>query len=106
VQLKSAKPGDRPIVDARFLSHPDDVKALAHAIELAREIGNSAAMSACVKREVAPAHKLTGQDMDNFVRAGATTYFHQAGTCRMGKDGKAVVDFTVQPPLTGLSLWS
>jgi hypothetical protein len=32
------------------------------------------------------AHKLTEQDMENFVRDGATTYFHQAGTCRMGKD--------------------
>ncbi|MDP3821048.1 MAG: GMC family oxidoreductase N-terminal domain-containing protein [Burkholderiales bacterium] len=92
IRLKSANPGDRPIVDARFLSHPDDVKALAYGIELAREIGNSAAMSAFVKREVAPGKKLSGQDMDNFVRDGATTYFHQAGTCRMGKDNKAVVD--------------
>lgn len=92
VRLKSANPADRPIVDARFLSHPDDVKALAFGIDLAREIGNSAAMSAFVKREVAPGQKLTGQDMDNFVRDGATTYFHQAGTCRMGKDSQAVVD--------------
>ena len=92
VRLKSANPAERPIVDARFLSHPDDVKALAYGIELAREIGNSAAMSAFVKREVAPGKKLSGQDMDNFVRDGATTYFHQAGTCRMGKDSKAVVD--------------
>lgn len=92
VRLKSANPADRPIVDARFLSHPDDVKALAYGIELAREIGNSSAMSAFVKREVAPGQKLSGQDMENFVRDGATTYFHQAGTCRMGKDGKAVVD--------------
>ncbi|HNW62924.1 MAG TPA: GMC family oxidoreductase N-terminal domain-containing protein [Piscinibacter sp.] len=92
LRLKSANPADRPIVDARFLSHPDDVKALAHGIELAREIGNSAAMRDFVKREVAPAQKLTGQDMENFVRDGATTYFHQAGTCRMGKDDKAVVD--------------
>lgn len=92
VRLKSANPADRPVVDARFLSHPDDVKALAHGIELAREIGNSAAMSAFVKREVAPGRKLTGQDMENFVRDGATTYFHQAGTCRMGKDAQAVVD--------------
>ena len=84
VRLKSANPADRPIVDARFLSHPDDVKALAFGIDLAREIGNSAAMSAFVKREVAPGQKLTGQDMENFVRDGATTYFHQAGTCRMG----------------------
>ena len=92
VRLKSANPADRPIVDARFLSHPDDVKALAYGIELARDIGNSAAMSAFVKREVAPAQKLSGQEMDNFIRDGATTYFHQAGTCRMGKDSKAVVD--------------
>lgn len=92
VRLKSANPADRPVVDARFLSHPDDVKALAYGIELAREIGNSAAMSAFVKREVAPGQKLTGQEMENFVRDGATTYFHQAGTCRMGKDSKAVVD--------------
>ena len=92
VRLKSANPADRPVVDARFMSHPDDVKALAYGIELAREIGNSAAMSAFVKREVAPGQKLSGADMDNFVRDGATTYFHQAGTCRMGKDNQAVVD--------------
>jgi choline dehydrogenase len=92
VRLRSANPSDRPIVDARFLSHADDVKALIYGIEMAREIGNSAAMSDFVKREVAPGQKLSGQDMENFVRDGATTYFHQAGTCRMGKDNQAVVD--------------
>jgi choline dehydrogenase len=92
VRLRSANAADRPIVDARFLSHPDDVKALAHGIEVAREIGNSAAMRDFVKREVAPGKKLSGKEMEDFVRNGATTYFHQAGTCRMGKDDKAVVD--------------
>ena len=92
VRLRTANPADQPIVDARFLSHPDDVKALAHGIELCREIGNSAAMRDFVKREVAPGRKLAGAEMDDFVRDGATTYFHQAGTCRMGKDAKAVVD--------------
>lgn len=92
IRLRSANPGDRPIVDARFLSHPDDVKALAHGIELCREIGNSPAMRDFVKREVAPGRRLSGPEMDNFVRDGATTYFHQAGSCRMGKDSRAVVD--------------
>lgn len=92
VRLRSANPADRPIVDARFLSHPDDVKALALGIEVCREIGNSPAMRDFVKREVAPARKLSPQEMDDFVRNGATTYFHQVGTCRMGKDGTAVVD--------------
>lgn len=92
IKLRSADPKDRPIVDARFLSHPDDVKALAFGIEVSREIANSAAMSDYVKREVAPGKKLQGKDMEDFVRNGATTYFHQSGTCRMGKDNKAVVD--------------
>jgi choline dehydrogenase len=92
VRLRSANAVDRPIVDARFLSHPDDVKALARGIEVCREIGNSAAMKDYVKREVIPARALAGKEMEDFVRDGATTYFHQAGTCRMGKDDKAVVD--------------
>jgi choline dehydrogenase len=92
VRLRSSNPTDRPIVDARFLSHADDVKALAYGIEMAREIGNSPAMRDFVKREVAPGKKLAGAEMETFVRDGATTYFHQAGTCRMGKDAKAVVD--------------
>jgi len=92
IRLRSANPSDRPIVDARFLSHPDDVKALAYGIEVSREIGNSPAMRDYVKREVAPGQRLTGQAMEDFVRNGATTYFHQVGTCRMGKDAKAVVD--------------
>jgi choline dehydrogenase len=92
IKLRSADPKDRPILDARFLSHPDDVKAMAYGIEVCREIGNSAGMKDFVKREVAPGKKLQGQEMEDFVRNGATTYYHQSGTCRMGKDGDAVVD--------------
>lgn len=92
IRLKSNDPKDRPIVDAKFLSHPDDVKAIAYGIEVCRDIGNSAAMKDFVKREVAPGKKLQGKEMEDFVRNGATTYFHQAGTCRMGADKHAVVD--------------
>lgn len=92
VRLRSANPADRPIVDARFLSHPDDVKALMYGIQVAREIGNSPAMRDFVKREVAPGKKLSGQELEDFARDGATTYFHEVGTCRMGKDNEAVVD--------------
>ena len=92
IRLRSGNPADRPLVDARFMSHPDDVKALAFGIEVCREIGNSPAMKDFVKREVAPGKTLTGKAMEDFVRNGATTYFHQAGSCRMGKDAEAVVD--------------
>jgi choline dehydrogenase len=92
VRLRSANAEDLPIVDAKFLSHPDDVRALAVGIEIAREIGNSGPMRDFVKREVVPAKTLKGKDLEDFVRNGATTYFHASGTCRMGKDARAVVD--------------
>jgi choline dehydrogenase len=92
VKLKSSNPDDRPVVDMQFLSHPDDVKALSDSIEIARSIANSSAMKEFVVREVAPGKKLEGEELANFVRDGATTYFHSSGACRMGKDDKAVVD--------------
>jgi choline dehydrogenase len=92
IALRSAKPSDRPIVNANFLSHPDDVKALAVGIEMCRDIGNAAPLRKLSRREVAPARKLAGKEMTDFIRNGATTYFHESGTCRMGKDAHAVVD--------------
>ena len=92
VKLRSGNSSDRPIVDMQFLSHPDDVKALASSIEIARSIAHSKAMKDFVVREVAPGKKLEGKDLENFIRNGATTYFHSSGACRMGKDHQAVVD--------------
>lgn len=92
VKLKSADPADRPIVDMQFLSHDDDVAALSRSIEIARSIANSKLMKDFVKREVAPGKDLEGEELINFVRNGATTYFHSSGACRMGKDDGAVVD--------------
>lgn len=92
IALRSAKASDRPVVHANFLSHPDDVKALAVGIEMARDIGNAPPLRRLSKREVAPAKKLAGKEMTDFIRNGATTYFHESGTCRMGKDARAVVD--------------
>lgn len=91
VTLASAKPGDMAQVDGAFLSHPDDVKALLRGIELCREIGNSSAMKPYVKREVMPG-PLGRDEMADFVRNAAGTYFHQSCTCKMGRDEMAVVD--------------
>jgi choline dehydrogenase len=92
MQLKSADPVERPILDAAFLSHPDDVTALAKGIELCRQLGNSDALRPFNKREVMPGKALSPEELTEFVRNGATTYFHETGTCRMGQDPAAVVD--------------
>ena len=76
----------------QFLSRDADVAKLERSIEIARSVAASEAMKPFVVREVAPGSDLTGQELANFVRDGATTYFHASGACRMGSDYSAVVD--------------
>jgi hypothetical protein len=61
-----------------FLCDPDDLKAAIASVTLCREIGNSsAALRPFAKREVMPGN-LKGAELENFVRDGVTTYWHQA----------------------------
>lgn len=91
VRLTGADAKDPVSVDAGYLREEADVTALLRATELCREIGNSAAMSEHAAREVMPG-PLAGDDLRNFIRDGASTYFHQSCTCKMGRDEMSVVD--------------
>lgn len=91
VTLASSDPSAMARVDAAFLRHPDDVKALIRGVELCREIGNSEAMKDFVKREVMPG-VLNEQEVVEFIKNASGTYFHESCTCKMGKDENSVVD--------------
>jgi choline dehydrogenase len=60
-------------------------------VELARQVGNAKALRGFVKREVMPT-ELTSSAMDNFIRDGVTTIWHQSCTAKMGRDDMSVVD--------------
>ncbi|MEP3278888.1 MAG: GMC family oxidoreductase N-terminal domain-containing protein [Stappiaceae bacterium] len=92
VYLSSSDPKALAQIDAGHLRDPADLKACMVGIELCREIGNSAPMKEFVKREVVPGKKLDEQALANFAKNATTTYFHQSGTCKMGRDDMAVVD--------------
>ena len=53
--------------------------------------GNAAALRSFVKREVMPGN-LTGPALENFIRDGCVTYWHQTCTAKMGRDEMSVVD--------------
>ena len=65
-----------------FFWTPWDVAALERSIALAREVAATRAVKPFVVREVAPGRDLKGEELANFVRDGATTYFHSSGACR------------------------
>ena len=56
-----------------------------------REIGSAAVLQPYIKREVMPGD-LTGTDLEAYIRDAASTYWHQVGAAKMGKDSTSVVD--------------
>ena len=91
LRLTGAQPEDPILIDSQFLSDPADLDALRRCVEHAREVGNSRALRRFVKREVMPT-ALSPAAMDNFIRDGVTTIWHQSCTAKMGRDSMSVVD--------------
>jgi len=91
LRLTGAKHDDPILIDSQILSDSADLIALRRCVELAREIGSASALRRFVKREIMPT-ALAGPAMDDFIRDGVTTVWHQSCTAKMGRDRMAVVD--------------
>jgi choline dehydrogenase len=91
IRLTGPNPMDAVQIETDMMSHPDDVKAAIGAVQLCREIGNSAVFRPFVKREVMPGN-LKGAELENFIRDSVITYWRQTCTAKMGRDSMSVVD--------------
>jgi len=93
VTLRSSEPDELPIVDPNFIAEADDLKTSVEGIKLSREILNQPSMLKYVRREHFPGDAVKTQaDFEAYARQYGRTSYHPTGTCRMGKDGLAVVD--------------
>jgi choline dehydrogenase len=91
LRLTGAKPEDPIQIDSQILSDPADLVALRQCVELTREVGNAQALRGFVKREIMPTNLDTAA-MDDFIRDGVSTLWHQSCTAKMGQDSMSVVD--------------
>ena len=91
LRLSGPEPSDPIRIQANALSDPDDLKTAIACVELLREIGNSAELRPFVEREIMPGD-LTGAELETYLRNAVTTYWHESGTAKMGRDRMSVVD--------------
>jgi choline dehydrogenase len=90
VRLASADPSAAPLIDPGFLRDGRDIARLETGLRLVRRV---AAISAAGHDEVWPGVAVrTGADLRAFIRRTVSSYYHPAGTCRMGTGDGAVVD--------------
>jgi choline dehydrogenase len=93
VSLVSADPSALAHVDPQYLSQEEDVGALEYGLRYARELAHDSAFNGLRGRELAPGEAVTtSADLRAYIRTVASTVWHPAGTCRMGRDPEAVVD--------------
>ncbi|HEX3368246.1 MAG TPA: GMC oxidoreductase, partial [Candidatus Cybelea sp.] len=92
VRLASADPKDAALVDCNFFAEDSDFKAILRAIELARELGRQPGFAAVSEVELIPGPNASAGDVEELARAGATSFGHPVGGCKIGVDEMAVVD--------------
>ena len=95
VQIRSARPGDAPLIQANYLSTEQDRRIAAQSLRLTRRIAAQPALARYQPKEVRPGAQFTTDDeLARLAGDIGTTIFHPVGTAKMGHadDPMAVVD--------------
>ena len=97
VTLKSSDPFEDPLIDPKFLSHPDDVTDLMEGYKKMMTILNKSPVSKYTSSHVQrPIDLNDNKDIEQAIREEADTVYHPVGTCKMGNDEMAVVDHNLK----------
>lgn len=106
LRLASKDPAVAPVLDPRYLSDSHDFDVLVTALNTARQIGQASALATWCREEVVPGPGVSDENsLRAFLRASLVSYYHYAGTCRIGADEMAVVDTDLRVRgITGLRI--
>ncbi|MEO5699525.1 MAG: GMC family oxidoreductase N-terminal domain-containing protein [Casimicrobiaceae bacterium] len=93
LHIASADPLAAPRIETRYLTDPLDRQTIVAGIQMLRDIYAQSAFRNLVAAEMLPGPDCSSeQSLLDFARQHGGTVFHPVGTCRMGRDPRAVVD--------------
>jgi choline dehydrogenase len=88
--LRSDRPEDKPRILTNTLAEPEDVAAMVHGMQVARDIVAASPLREVFRSELFPGPGV--EDLEADLRRRVELLYHPVGTCRMGTDDEAVVD--------------
>jgi choline dehydrogenase len=93
VRLASADPQAAPLIDPGLLREGRDVDRLEEALAIVRQAGAGPELAPVRLAEMWPGPQMrTRTGVRGYLRRRVGSYYHPAGSCRMGADPGAVVD--------------
>lgn len=97
IRLRGVDPESPPLIEHQLVGHPDDMRRLIIGCKMVEEIFATPPLSQHVVGNNLP--QAIPQDdagWEAFIRQHIGLGYHYVGTCKMGSDGQAVVDTTLQ----------
>ncbi len=93
VRIRSADPHEAPAIHPNYLAAQRDRDTLVAGMRALRRIVQAPAVARHIAEEVEPGPGCESDvDLLDYIRRRGSTVYHPVSTCRMGQDGKAVVD--------------
>ncbi|KAL0477401.1 choline dehydrogenase [Acrasis kona] len=118
IGLRSASAMDAPVIDPKYLTHPEDLQRLCEQIRMFRKVIKHDPVKDYIIAEIVPGGDLeTDEEMAGPLKQHLQTLYHPVGTAKMtadgdstgvvdsrlrvfGVDGLRVVDASIMPTIT------
>lgn len=97
LKIVSADPRVHPYIDGNIFSSKADMDTIIEGVIIGRKLMNTRALKEFIKQEYLPGKKVsTKKELESFIRQYGTHIYHPVGTCKMGNDKAAVVNYKLQ----------
>jgi choline dehydrogenase-like flavoprotein len=91
--LADNNPVSMPLINPNFIGEEDDLRAAVESVRAIRKVMAQESLARVIEEEMEPGPRIQSDDeIGEWVKGVVTTMWHPVGTCRMGKDARAVVD--------------
>ena len=86
IRLNSADPSDHPVLDYRYLTHPEDMRRMREAVKQCISITTREEFDGILKERLQPVDEeiLSDELLDQWLLSVVGTQHHSSGTCKMG----------------------
>ncbi len=93
INLRDGDPFSEPLINPNFMADEHDLNEAVKSVRLMRKVMNMPSLAEYIESEIAPGPEAqTDEQIATWIKKNVTTMWHPVGTCRMGKNGEAVVD--------------